>query len=439
MACLQEASIKAQPTSKNFLNRYAGFVNFDLGSVAGLIAAILGGAAVGVERQRSGHATGPDARLGGIRTFTLLGTLAGISGQLIRAEYMIPAAFLIAGALSIIVASYVRASKNDIDATTEVAAIVVIGAGLLGGLGQLRLSAALTTLTVLLLAEKPRLHGMVARLDEPTMLAAARFAVMSAVILPLLPVGPFGPDPGIKPRDLWMLVLLFSGISFIGYIAQRMSGAAGYPLTGLLGGLVSSTSVTLTFARLSNAHPQQSAPLATGVVAASIVSLIRVGVAVAVLDASLLPVLGRYLAPLLVAALIALAIAWRSLRTSEAETPKPKNPLQLRNAIEMAVLFQVVLFGVFYLRRWIGDSGLMAGGFLLGLTDVDALTLSMTRSVASGTTILAASRAIAAGIVANSLLKATIAMAIGHRQFKWQTSGSLIGMAAAGAAALIWL
>jgi uncharacterized membrane protein (DUF4010 family) len=202
---------------------------------------------------------------------------------------------------------------------------------------------------------------------------------------------------------------------------------------------VSSTSVTLTFARLSAAHPEQSGPLASGAVLASVVSLIRVGIAVAVLNASVLPVLIRYLAPLVLVSLIALAFAWRSLRESEAEPPEAKNPLQLRNAIEMALLFQAVLFGVFYLRGWIGEQGLMAGGFLLGLTDVDALTLSMTRSVASGTTILAASRAIAAGIVANSLLKATIAMAIGHRQFKWQTSGSLIGMAAAGAAALIWL
>jgi uncharacterized membrane protein (DUF4010 family) len=102
----------------------------------------------------------------------------------------------------------------------------------------------------------------------------------------------------------------------------------------------------------------------------------------------------------------------------------------------MALLFQVVLFGVFYLREWIGERGLMAGGFLLGLTDVDALTLSMTRSVATGTTVLAASRAIAVGIVANSLLKAVIASAAGHGRYKWQTGGSLIGMAAAGAAAL---
>jgi uncharacterized membrane protein (DUF4010 family) len=341
--------------------------------------------------------------------------------------------------MAVIVAGYVRASRNDIDATTEVAAIVVLGGGVFAGLGELRLSAALTTLTVLLLAEKPRLHGFVARLDEPTMLAAARFAVMSAVILPLLPEGPFGPGPGFRPRELWMLVLMFSGISFVGYLAQRMSGDAGYPLTGLLGGLVSSTSVTLTFARLSNAHPQQDAPLATGVVAASVVSLVRVAGVVAVLDATLVPNLTKYLGVMAVPAVIALVLAWRTLRRSDAKAPEPKNPLQFRSAIEMALLFQAVLFGVFYLRQWIGERGLMAGGFLLGLTDVDALTMSMTRSVQSGTSVDAATRAIAVGIVANSLLKGGIAIVIGRRRFKWQAGLVLGAMAAAGAAALVWL
>ena len=225
-----------------------------LPDVVGLIVAILGGAAVGVERQRSGHATGPDARLGGMRTFTLLGTAAGVGGFLLSSGFAAPAWMLIGAAMTIVIIGYVRASTRDVDATTEVAAVVVVGAGVIGGMGQVQLSAALTTLTVLLLAEKPRLHGLVARVDEPLMLAAARFAVMSAVILPLLPAGPFGPGPGLRLRDLWILVLLFSGLSFVGFIMQRASSTGGYPLTGLLGGLVSSTSVSLTFARLSAVH-----------------------------------------------------------------------------------------------------------------------------------------------------------------------------------------
>jgi uncharacterized membrane protein (DUF4010 family) len=412
-------------------------MNLEFGGLVGVLVAILGGAAVGVERQRSGHATGPDARLGGIRTFTLLGTLAGIAGMLIKSDYMIPAAFLLSGGLAIIVAGYVRASKKDIDATTEVAAIVVIGAGVLAGLDHLQLSAVLTTLTVLLLAEKPRLHGFVARLDEPTMLAAARFAVMAVVILPLLPEGPFGPGPGIRPRELWLLVLLFSGMSFVGYIAQRLSGASGYAWAGLIGGLVSSTSVTLTFARLSASHKTQAAPLATGAVAASAVLFLRVGVAVAVLDATLLPVLSRYVAAPFVVAIVSVGLAWRSLRGTHGKPSAMKNPLQLLSAVEMALLFQAVLFAVFYLREWVGDAGLQASGFVLGLTDVDALTMSMTRSVASGTTVDSACRAIATGIIANSIMKAGIAVALGTPRFKWQAGVSLAAMAAAGAATLV--
>ena len=344
---------------------------------------------------------------------------------------------LMTAALALVIAGYVRASTRDIDATTEVAAVVVVGAGVLAGIGQLQLSAALTTMTVLLLAEKPRLHGFVARLDEPVMIAAARFAVMSAVILPLLPEGPFGPGPGLRPRDLWILVLLFSGLSFVGYIAQRASSTGGYPLTGLLGGLVSSTSVTLTFARLSASDPLHAAALATGAVAASTVLFIRVAAVVAILDRTLLPELARYLLAPWIAALVALALAWRSLRDTEGQPTSLRNPLQLRDALGMALLFQVVLYGVYYMKAWVGDVGLMASGFVLGLTDVDALTMSMTRSVASQVSVDVACRAIAVGIVANSLMKCGIALAIGSPRFIWQAGGSLLAMAGAGAAGLL--
>ncbi|MEY4635508.1 MAG: hypothetical protein RJA55_1306 [Acidobacteriota bacterium] len=412
-------------------------MNLGLDAIAGLIVAILGGAAVGVERQRSGHASGPDARLGGVRTFTLLGAVAGIAGLLTAADSALAAGLLVSGALALIVAGYVRASRHDIDATTEVAALVVLGAGVLSGLGELRFSAALTTMTVLLLAEKQGLHKFVDRLDDTMLLAAARVAVMSVVILPLLPEGPFGPAPGIRPRELWILVLLFSGLSFAGFIAERLAGAAGYPITGLLGGLVSSTSVTLTFSRLSRAHRAQAAPLSTGAVAASTILFLRVLVAVAVLNAALVQTLAWYLWPPLVAGLAALALAWRQMDGPRAAPSQLRNPLQFRAALEMAALFQVVLYGVHYARSWLGEGGLLAGGFLLGLTDVDALTLAMTRSVTTGTSADLACRAILMGVIANCLMKAAVAIVIGERRFAWQTAGSLLAMAVAGAVMLI--
>lgn len=406
-------------------------------TAARIAVAILGGAAVGVERQRSGHATGPDARFGGVRTFTMLGAVAGLAGLLIDASLLIPAALMIAGAIALTVAAYVRASKRDIDATTEVAALVVLGAGVMAGVGELRLAAGVTMVTVLLLAEKPRLHTLIARLDEAMMVAAARFAVMSIVVLPLLPAGPFGPAPGIRPRELWILVLLFSGISFIGFLAQRMAGAAGYPLTGLIGGLVSSTSVTLTFARLSRGQEHDAAPLSTGAIAASTVMFARVLIAVLVIDATVLPALSRYLVAPFLVAVIAVLLSWRSLSDAHEPPRTLSNPLQLRAAIEMALLFQVVLFVVYYARDWVGESGLLVSGFVLGLTDMDALTLSMTRSVATGTSIDAAARAITIGVVANSLMKAGIATALGSPGYKWRVGAALAAMAAAGAGVLL--
>jgi uncharacterized membrane protein (DUF4010 family) len=412
-------------------------VNPDYRMLAAIAVAILGGAAVGVERQRSGHASGTHARLGGIRTFTLIGTVGGIAGLLTAEGFALTAAVLEAGALALVVVGYFRASGKDIDATTEVAALAVLGSGTLAGLGHLSTSAALTTITVLLLAEKTRLHRMVARIDEETLRAAARFAVMSVVILPLLPAGPYGPAPGIRPRELWVLVLLFSGLSFAGVIAQRMVGAAGYPLTGLLGGLVSSTSVTLAFARLSRKHAALTAPLAIGVMAASTILFIRVLAVVAVLDATMVPRLAWYLAAPFLVGVAGLAVAWRSWDGAPVPASEPKNPLRFRSAIEMAALFQAVLFAVYFLKSWLGDPGLLAGGFVLGLTDVDALTLSMTRSIATGTSIDIACRAILVGVIANSLMKAGIAVTLGQRRFAWQAAVPLITMAAAGAAMVV--
>jgi len=149
------------------------------------------------------------------------------------------------------------------------------------------------------------------------------------------------------------------------------------------------------------------------------------------------PTLAWYLSASVVAGLAALALAWRSLDGPQSAPSALQNPLQFRAALEMAALFQVVLVAAHFARAWMGESGVLAGGFVLGLTDVDALTLAMTRSVVTGTSIDLASRAILMGVVANSLMKAGIAIVVGERRFARQTAASLLAMAAAGAAMLI--
>jgi uncharacterized membrane protein (DUF4010 family) len=389
---------------------------FSFDQIVGLVVAALCGAAVGLERQRSGHAIGPRARFGGLRTFTLLGIVAGVAGWLLVADRAAIAAILLAGAIGLIVAAYARASLKDVDATTEVAALVVLAAGVLCGVGQVYVGAGLTTITVLLLAEKPTLHALARRVDDKTLVAAARFAVMSVVILPLLPQGPFGPPPGIRPRELWLLVLLFSGLSFVGFIGRRLAGAAGYLVAGVLGGMVSSTSVTLGMARMSRSRTSDSRAMAAGAVAASTVLCLRIAVALAVLNPRLVLPMAWYLAPPFLIGCLAVMVIYRRGARATPASPEVKNPLEFKAAIEMAALFQLVLYGVSAAQRFIGSIGVLMSGFVLGLTDMDALTLSMARS-AEAITPEVATRAIAVGIVANTLLKTGVAVAIGDRRF----------------------
>jgi len=401
-----------------------------------MLVAALGGAAVGVERQWSGHASGPAARFAGIRTFTLLGGLAGALGRLWTEGYQAPALVLLAAAGALVLVGYVAASRHDVGGTTEVAALVVLAAGFLAGTGQLAYASGIVALTTLILFEKGPLHGLVRRIDDEELRAAARFAVMAVVILPLLPPGPYGPLGGIRPRELWILVLMFSGLSFAGYLARRIVGSRyGYTVTGLLGGLVSSTGVTLTFSRLSHREHGRAVPLALGTIGASTIMFVRMVVALVVLNPALaVAVLPYVLAPLVVGG-AAVAVALRRLRPANAPSEEPRNPLQLRAALEMASLFQVVLMLVHVIRERFGATGLLVSGFVLGLTDVDALVVSMAKSGA-GDAARDATHAIVLGAVSNTLVKMVIAVVAGAGAFRWWVGGGLLAMAVAALASL---
>jgi uncharacterized membrane protein (DUF4010 family) len=285
---------------------------------------------------------------------------------------------------------------------------------------------------VLLLVEKSRLHALVGRVDDEEMRAAARFGVMAVVILPLLPEGPLGPFGGIRPRALWQLVLFFSGLSFAGYLARRIFGAGrGYPLAGLLGGLISSTNVTFTFARLSRHEPTLAAPLAMGAIAACTVLFPRVMIAASVLNLSVARLLLPYLAAPFIIGAVALALWWRRSDGAVRQPEQPANPLQVGPALQMAAIFQVVLFIVGSVGRVFGGSGLRVAGAVLGLTDVDALTISMTTTAAAANGPAVAAEAIAIGILANCLMKLVLAVALGAPRFARATATMLAVMAAA--------
>ncbi len=397
-----------------------------------ILGATLGGAAIGLERQWSGHASGPNARFAGVRTFPLIGGLSGVAGWLCQSSMMPVALVLLSGIMGVIVAAYARASARDVDGTTEVAAVVTSAAGMLAGLGQLGLASGIIATTSLLLVEKPRLHAWVSRIDEPELRAGVRFAVMAVVILPLLPEGPYGPWGGVRPRQLWALVLFFSGLSFLGYVARRTAGPRqGYALAGLLGGLVSSTNVTITFARLSRDESAPRAALAAGVLAACALLFVRVEITSAVLSQALAVRLVPVFLPAFLIGIAGIVLGLRRQEGQGADREGPGNPLELWSAMQMTALFQAVLFLIYFVQARFGSAGMLLTGALLGLTDVDALTLSMSRQAASGTPLDLAARALTLGIVSNTMLKMGVGVIVGRGRFRMLVA---IGLAAIGTA-----
>jgi uncharacterized membrane protein (DUF4010 family) len=395
-----------------------------------LAVAALGGLAVGVEREWSARHEQVPPRFAGVRTFLLFGLLGGLSAVVGDAVGWSAGALPLAGGVALAaIAYFVAARRGRADATTEVAGLLVLAAGLVAGLGMLVIASAVFAVTALVLVEKGPMHGAVERIRSEELEAAARFAVLALVVLPLLPTTPIPALGGLVPRRLWEIVLLFAGLSFAGYVALRVAGPRrGYGVAGILGGVVSSTAVTLNFARESRRAPGAAGPLALGALAASAVLPVRVAVVTAILHAPTARVLAPALLLPLGFAAATVALAFRSRRDEPllGEHLIPAHPLRLGAAIQMALLFALVLAVLATVRDRIGSQGLLAGSAVLGLTDLDALTYTMSRLAAAGTPEVLAARGLIVGMLTNSLFKAGAAMVLGAPEFRRKCGSGLL-------------
>ena len=403
-----------------------------------LAVAGLGGLAVGIEREWSARASQRSPRFGGVRTFLLLGLSGGLGAELTLEGYMAAGLAVVAASAALVVAAYAASAwKVDVEGTTEVSAIVVLAAGFLAGSGRLGLAAGIFAITAFALVEKSRIHSLVYRIPPQTLTAAARFAVLALVVLPALPAGPYGPPPGFRPRELWALVLLFSGLSFSGFLALHAAGARrGYGIAGLLGGLVSSTLVTLNFARESRAAGAPVEALANGTIGACTVLFARTAFLVLLLEPAIGgPVIRLFAFPFLVGAVWVAIGMWRG-GSSTTDAELPRNPLRLLAALQMAAAFQIVLFLVDWASARFGSSGTLASAALLGTTDVDALTFSMVKIGGKGISPALAARALTVGVLANTLLKLVIALVLGSARYRLRVASGLAALAVATAVML---
>ncbi|HEX9208749.1 MAG TPA: MgtC/SapB family protein [Steroidobacteraceae bacterium] len=417
----------------------------DLRLVWNFSTALLIGALIGIERER--HKQRHDhAEIAGLRTFVLYALLGALSGWLaltLQSPWILAGGLLAAAA--VVVTGYalvVRLSPEGLGQTTEIAAIATFLLGALAALDQRELAVGLGVTVAAVLAYKQPLHGFVEKLGSEDVYAVLRLLIATFIILPLLPDRPLDPWQALNPQSLWLLVLLISGLSLVGYVLTRLLGAnRGIPITGLTGGLVSSTAVTLSFARQSREAEYANATraVASGILLSWTVSFLRVLVEVLVVNRSLL-------APLLpsIAAMAAVSagFAWFLLRgagaAQAAQEVQLQNPFSLTSAIKFAALFAVVLLVVKIVQAYAPESGLYFVAALAGTTDVDAITLSMADYARTGSPQLAA-QAITLAVLSNTVIKTGMAVALGSSALRRSILLATGAILAAGIAAIVLL
>jgi len=406
------------------------------------------GALVGIEREKK-QAADPDRGIGGLRTFMLFAEAGAVAAWL-SMQLATPLIFFGTGAFvtALLVAGYLTWSRlhpDDVGLTTEMAAIVVY---LLGGLtifGHPALAVALGIATSAMLAFKQPLHGLVGRIGRDDLYAGLTLLIATFIVLPVLPDRTLDPWGALNPYQMWWLVILISGLSLVGYVATRWLGAGrGIPLTGLFGGLVSSTAVTLSFARRSRepgAGPALADALASGILLAWTVMFVRVGIEVAAVHAALLPLLALPMAVPAGLAAIAAGVAYRRTGTRAERAPSEvplRNPFSLTAAIRFALLFAAVLLVVKLVETYAPGRGLYGVAALAGLTDVDAITLSMATSARDGATEpRVAANAIVIAALTNSLVKFGLVLGLGAPLLKRRVAAATALLLVGAVAALV--
>lgn len=373
-----------------------------------LIAAALG-LLIGLQREWSG------SRVAGIRTFPLITLFGALMGGIADDFTMVVSAGLLTVAALLVVANIakLRDGARDPGLTTEFAALAMYGVGVAVTRGEVLPAIVVSGCVAVLLQFKEPLHSFASSIGEAEIRAGARLALIALVILPALPDQGYGPYGVLNPFRVWLMVVLIVGISLAAYVGYRLLGVrAGSWAAGLLGGLISSTATTTTYAHRA-LDPARLAGSTAVVVTASAVVFGRVLLEIAVVGPA---VFAQTAPPLALMMGVMAALAYLSQRKAASVDPEPEEPPStMKTAVAFGLMYAVVLFAIAASRQYFGNSGMFAVASLSGLTDVDAITLSTVHLVDSGG--LASSlgwRLILTGILSNLLFKAGIVAVIGR-------------------------
>lgn len=392
------------------------------------------GLLVGLQRERA------DSEVAGIRTFpliTLSGTMTGLLSQTFGG-WVLAAGFLAIAAM-MISASFIKQRKNyDPGLTTEVTGLFMFALGAYLCIGSLTVGVVLGGLVAVLLQLKDYLHTVVRKMGDHDIHAIMRFVAIALVILPILPDQNYGPYQVLNPFDIWRMVVIIVGISLFGYAAYKVfRETAGTLLAGIIGGLISSTATTVSYARRTKGAPG-AAPLASlAIMLASTVAFLRISIVFALVA----PEQAMVLAPplftmfLLMSAISAFMYFRRTGETTEM--PEQGNPTELGSAIFFGGLYAAVLLAVAVAKAYFGEEGLYVVAIISGLTDVDAITLSSGRMVNQGGLDAAmAWRLVLTAAISNLAFKAGSTLVLGDRSLFYRV-GAAFGAASIGGVILM--
>jgi uncharacterized membrane protein (DUF4010 family) len=373
------------------------------------------GLLVGLQRESAA------STLAGVRTFplvTVLGTVCGLLSQAFGGWVL--AAGIIALTVIVYVGKIIEMSKGHADTgiTTEVALLLMFAVGAYLVVGDRAAAIAIGGGAAVLLHFKGELHGAVARLGAGDLKAVMQFALISLVILPVLPNQTYGPFAVLNPRNIWWMVVLIVGINLGGYIAYKFLGQrAGIVLGGIFGGMVSSTATTVSSAKRAAAAPGAIGPAAIVIMIASTVVFARLLLEIATVAPAFLPIAAPWLIALLVLSAVGSFALWLRSGKDHDEMPEQENPSELKSALLFGLIYAVVLFVVAAVKELYGNRGLYVVAALSGLTDVDAITLSTAQLVNAGRLSTDDGwRLVVVAAISNLIFKVGAVAALGRRR-----------------------
>lgn len=379
------------------------------------------GLLVGVQRGWAQRLAADGTRFAGVRTFGLLGLAGAMAGHLAKAAEGV-AVLVMATAAGLILVNYYRVSRDreTISGTASLVGLITLASGFLAGLGERLPATGIVVVMVLLLTMRERLHRWVEHLSELEVAALARFALIAAVVLPLLPDRALGPLDAWNPRQLWMVVVLVCGLSSAGYVAARMLGPSkGTLAMAAAGSVVSSTAVTVAMAARMKEEGANRALLGGGIAVASGVMFVRLLVLTGLLAPFALPTLALLCAPGLLVSMAGSALLLA--RRGGLADPGTTAPMALRNpfAIGPALVLMALVMAMSLAARWLqgiyGDAGLAVVLALAGSVDSDSAVITLGGLPAGTLAPVTAGLVLLPPIVTNSLFKAAAALSIAGR------------------------